>query len=115
VSQGQGQGLSPYFTGEEGGVAAVTLLNSEMPVHSHAPNAFQARGGTPQPNPAPGSSLTVTVGQFPIYNSGSSGVNTIMSSQTSGPVGGSSPHDNMMPSLALNFCIALQGLFPPRG
>jgi microcystin-dependent protein len=114
----QGPGLSDYFIGETGGSETVTLLQTELPMHNHTVNATTVQGSVADPNNA-----MLSEGQF--SNQGVSGpVNyyvsdaatpaTTMHPLTVGIAGGGLPHNNMMPYLTLNFCIALQGVFPPR-
>jgi microcystin-dependent protein len=114
---GQGPGLSLYDIGETGGSQTVTILDSEMPSHSHSLNATTAVGTTNQPNGAMlsegGWSFSGNSGKVPYYTTTAPAVN--MGSQGVGFAGSSFPHNNMMPYLTLNFCIALQGVFPPRG
>jgi microcystin-dependent protein len=106
---GQGPGLSLHDLGEQGGSETVTLLTSEIPVHTHAlmagadPAELQA--------PAPNRSLTRSQPGF-AYTTGSP--SATLAPQALAPTGGSQPHNNMQPYLTLNFCIALQGVFPPR-
>ena len=106
----QGPGLSLYDLGEMGGVETVTLLVSEIPVHSHTMNAndFPADQLTPDPSRVIGAS---TGGN--LYAAAANLVP--MAFQALPPAGGGLPHNNMQPYLTLNFCIALQGVFPPRG
>jgi microcystin-dependent protein len=110
LHQGQGNGLSEYFIGQVGGSESVTLLQSEMPFHSHSMN-----GATQDPALAkalsPDASWSLSQGGG-IYQDAQ---NTQLSPQAVAPAGGSLPHNNMQPYLTLNFCIALQGIFPPRG
>jgi microcystin-dependent protein len=108
---GQGPGLNGYVIGEVDGEESITLLTTEMPAHSHTLNAFTGRGRPAHGTPAAGDALT-TGGANSIYVSGSP--NTNMAGAALGAAGGSQPHDNMMPSLVLNYCIALQGVFPAR-
>ncbi|MFN2480667.1 MAG: phage tail protein [Pyrinomonadaceae bacterium] len=110
---GQGNGLSLHDLGEQGGSQTVTLLESEMPAHAHtimaAGNPPPANAGIPDPSVALARSSGTTVYQAsPFSNLGT------MNAQLIGISGGSLPHNNMMPYLTLNFCIALQGVFPPR-
>jgi microcystin-dependent protein len=107
---GQGQGLSLYDLGQIGGSETVTLLQSEIPVHTHAvrANAFQGDKTVPSPT----TSLAESTGGN-LYANTSSNL-TIMAPQTLTVAGGSLPHNNMMPYLTLYFNIALQGVFPPR-
>lgn len=90
VGAGQGPGLTPVVLGEAGGSSAVTLRESELPAHSHT---HSGPGTTNRPTPgllpADGSALTPAA----------------FSAQ---------PHDNMPPYLVVNYCIALQGIYPPR-
>ncbi|MCG3198873.1 MAG: phage tail protein [Candidatus Omnitrophica bacterium] len=105
---GQGPGLSLHDLGETGGSETVTLLESEIPAHSHSLRASQA------------DSLTrVVTGQLPatglglsLYGSTSPIVN--LSPNAATPAGGDQPHNNLMPFLTFYFNIALQGVFPPR-
>jgi microcystin-dependent protein len=103
VHQGVGNGLSPYDVGEETGTPTVTLLSTEMPAHSHQLQAHTGRGGAPHEVPVAGDALTAGVGG-----------NTQMIPNSLSVYGGSQPHDNNMPTLSLNFCIALSGIYPAR-
>jgi microcystin-dependent protein len=109
---GQGPGLSLYDEGQMGGVPSVTLLDSEMPVHQHALQANTAPADLP--TPGPNNSLARS---SPFIYKVPAGANPPqpMAPQAVSPTGGSQPHNNMMPYLTLNFCLALQGVFPPRG
>jgi microcystin-dependent protein len=112
---GQGPGLSLHDLGETGGSTTVTLLESEMPLHSHAANSVsgnrvQGQVGTPGPTVL----LAHAAGNTNAYTSGQTTTNQPMNPNMIAPVGGSLPHNNMQPYLALNFCIALQGVYPPR-
>lgn len=107
---GQGPGLSLHDLGEMGGSEFVTLLESEIPAHTHSMNASTQDGGDSHPQNnllAQG----IGIGQYIASNTGPF-VNLNPSAMP--PAGGSLPHNNMMPYLVLNFCIALQGVFPPR-
>jgi microcystin-dependent protein len=104
---GQGPGLSLHDLGETGGSETVTLLISEIPLHTHTMNAVEDDGA-----------LFTPVDQFlaagnSMYSTAAS--NTTMNPQMLALAGGSLPHNNMQPYLTLNFNIALQGVFPPRG
>jgi microcystin-dependent protein len=108
---GQGQGLSLHDLGETGGSETVTLLQTEMPFHTHAANA--SLGSADLQSPAPANVLAEADG--PVYKVNPFGAAQTMSPQALTPAGGDLPHNNLMPYLTLNFCIALQGIFPPRG
>lgn len=111
IHPGQGNGLSEYFLGQQGGDEVVTLLESEMPVHMHNVMASSDPGDLQV-----GSAVRAYArsGSGFGYNAKTSPL-TPMAPQALAPAGGSLPHNNMMPYLTLNFCIALQGVFPPRG
>jgi microcystin-dependent protein len=107
---GQGPGLSLHDLGEMGGSQFVTLIESEMPAHSHTVGAQNnPLGGVATPTgntlnrPASGNLFTTNIN--PVGQ---------MAFQDLTPAGGSLPHNNMMPYLTLYFNIALQGVFPPR-
>ncbi len=104
---GQGPGLSLRDLGESGGSTTVTLLESEIPSHSHAMRAAGEFGDMQGPN---GNSLAIT--SINVY--GPANNLAALSPQTLPPAGGDQPHNNRQPYLTLNFCIALQGVFPPR-
>jgi microcystin-dependent protein len=108
---GQGKGLSLHDLGEVGGSQFVTLLESEMPSHNHIAQSYDV---DPADNriPAPNMSFG-TPGTGFIYDPNNSQLAT-MAPQAIAPAGGSLPHNNMQPFLTLSFCIALQGVFPPR-
>jgi microcystin-dependent protein len=111
INQGQGPGLSQRFIGEESGSESVTLIQSEMPAHSH-----QLRGSS-----APADQLSAANNVWAASSGGrtppplySTTQNTTMAPNELNVTGGSLPHNNMHPYLTLNFIIALQGVFPPR-
>ncbi len=108
MHQGQGPGLSSRFLGEEGGVETVTLIQSEIPVHNHNIMTVNDIGDTNQPT---GNSLSRSSGAS-VY--GTAGGNAMLAVTALGVTGSSFPHNNMQPYLALNFVIALQGVYPPR-
>jgi microcystin-dependent protein len=108
---GQGQGLSPQFLGETGGSDSITLLGSEMPAHTHALRANPQLGDSP--SPAPDRSIA-RLGSINVYQTTSNASLTPMAVESLPPSGGDQPHNNMQPYLTLNFCIALQGVYPPR-
>lgn len=109
MDNGQGPGLSERVIGETGGAGYVTLLQSEMPVHTH----LVSGSGRPATENDPNNFYWGAA----VANMYSPNANPPqqMALQTLGPAGGSAPHNNMQPYLVLNFCIALQGIFPSRG
>lgn len=110
MQQGQGPGLSLRDLGETGGTDFVTLLDSEMPSHNHNVMAVGQPAGTGTPSPSVGLSRSGSGNAYVPTTT----VSVTMAPQQLGLAGGGLPHNNMMPYLTLNFCIALQGIFPPR-
>ena len=111
MNQGQGPGLSNRFLGEQSGVEFVTLLQTEMPIHNHFLVGHNAHSGA-NPSPAPDQSLSKSSGGA-AYTAQSANLSQ-MDFNSLSVVGGSLPHNNMQPYLCVNFCIAMQGVFPPR-
>lgn len=110
MQPGLGPGLSERFLGETGGSEAVSLLESEIPAHSHGLMAQNTPlGGTVLPAD---NTLSRPASGF-LYDT-TSPAWVPMAAEALAPTGGDQPHNNMMPYLTLNFCIALQGIFPPR-
>jgi microcystin-dependent protein len=108
MQQGDGPGLSIRDLGEEGGSESVTLLDSEMPAHAHALRGRNDVGETPAPT---GAALARSRGAYRV--DASQGL-VPMAEGAITPSGGNLPHENQQPYLILDFCIALQGVFPPR-
>lgn len=112
LHQGQGQGLSEYFIGQQGGSPFVTLIQSEMPVHTHTLRGNFNAGDVNDPSPA---RSLARAGTGFLYQSNTSQNLTAMAFQAISIAGASLPHNNMQPYLVVVFIIALQGVFPPRG
>ena len=108
MQPGQGAGLSERFLGEQSGTPNVTLLQSEMPAHTHIMSAAPEAAEIKTPN---NSALGFST-QGSIYSTGQPNVQ--MHFQSLSIYGNSLPHNNMMPYITVNFCIALQGIFPQR-
>ena len=106
---GQGPGLSLHDLGETGGSETVSLLESEIPAHSHTMSA--SADPADLRIPAPTRSMATSSGGN-IYGPAANLVS--LAPEALAPAGGDQPHNNMQPYLTLNFCIALQGVFPPR-
>ena len=109
VHQGQGPGLSMYFIGQTGGEPSVTLINSEMPAHTHSVSASATDGGDRSP-----ANERFAVGVGGVNSYAAPGAAAVLAPQATAAVGGNLPHNNLMPYLTLTFIIALQGIFPPR-
>lgn len=111
MQQGQGPGLTLRDLGETAGEQTVTLLQTEMPAHTHQ---AQAESDTTQNNPAGNAWGTGQKGFGNVYAAPNPQTNVNMSPFALAIAGGSQPHNNMQPFLGLNFIIALQGVFPAR-
>ncbi len=112
IQQGQGPGLSMRSQGETGGSGTVTLLSTEMPAHTHAASGKAATG---QIDPTAGVWGTAGTSRPAPNFYATTAPNVLMNPNALSAVGGSQPHNNLMPFLGLNFCIAMQGIFPSRG
>jgi microcystin-dependent protein len=123
------QGRTPFHVGDgivlgqQGGQTSHTLIISEMAAHNHVVTANSAAATTNTPDPTTGGNRLLgqsngTTGSpvvpfgANIYSTG--GASTSLAPQSVTNVGGSQPHENMSPYLALNFIIALQGIFPSQ-
>lgn len=106
VHMGQGPGLQSYVIGEMTGVESVTLTTQQIPNHGHAFLASTGLGtsGNPDGNVlSQPSDIRMYLRESPA---------TPMAAASIAPVGGSQPHDNMAPTLAINFIISMFGIFP---
>lgn len=109
IHQGQGPGLSNYVIGQRAGTETVTVLPTQMPAHTHilvttsAASSSLTPGNTLLPGSVSGDSF---------YASDTSGAQVAMSAQSTSLAGGSQPHENCMPTLTVQYCIATQGIFP---
>lgn len=105
---GQGPGLSLHDLGETGGSETVSLLESEIPFHQHtvvASNSDAIDQGPSGSRMAGGIGVSAYATPGPLVQ---------LSDQAHAPAGGDQPHNNLQPYLTFYFCIALQGVFPPR-
>ena len=116
INQGNGPGLTPRTIGEQGGSENVTITQTTMPQHNHVVNATTDIGNLTGPSdkaipaePTDGTNPG-TLYVAPPPATVLSPLNALAVSLT----GGSQPHQNMMPSLAITFIIALNGIFPSR-
>jgi microcystin-dependent protein len=107
---GQGPGLSLHDLGEEGGSEFETLLQGEMASHGH-----NAQGSNTNPNQqAVTANFHAGSTQNHRYAPAATAPDTFLNPLIITPTGGGLPHNNMSPYVTLNFCIALQGVYPPR-
>jgi microcystin-dependent protein len=106
VHQGQGPSLQNYTIGQKAGVETVTLTTNQIPVHNHAVAASQALSNTT----SPANNVLAQNTQILMYTQDS--VTRFMPPNAVSAVGGSQPHDNLQPYLAISFIISLFGIFP---
>lgn len=106
---GQRPGLSLHDLGETGGSETVSLLESEIPSHSHQTRAANEESNSNSPSVNTTFAVSAKANVYAPQNP-----NVAMSPNTLAPSGGNQPHNNMMPYLTFYFNIALQGVFPPR-
>jgi microcystin-dependent protein len=106
---GQGAGLTPRDLGEQGGRETVTLLPTEIPAHTHTLNASTVGGPSAVQSPA-----NAVFGSSAAKPYVSGAVDGTLAAAAVGGAGAGQPHNNLPPYLAMNFIIALQGIFPPR-
>lgn len=107
-------GQGTYALGYAAGVENVTLTASQMPVHNHAFMTYPGAGNVNEPNnivaiPAVAGATT----EINMYNSNVT-TQTTFNTAAVASVGAGEAHTNMQPFLTLNFCIAMQGIYPPR-
>jgi len=110
---GQGPGLSLFDLGQIGGAETITLLQSEIPAHTHGVGrALNDAGNSITPVNSVWAQSAAGRGGAALYKEGSP--TGPVNNQSLNVAGGGLPHNNMQPYLTLNFCIALQGVFPAR-
>jgi microcystin-dependent protein len=107
---GQGPGLSPYVLGQVAGSESVTLNNTQLPSHNHILNANSSPAN--QQVPTSNALAAEPSGLTALYSD--QGVNTALNPQSVGNAGGNQPVPIVQPYLAVNFIIALVGIFPSR-
>ena len=107
---GTGAGLSTYVLGEQSGVANVTVTQAQMPLHTH--QAFGTAGSQEDLAPTANGWLGEKTQGVETFSNASA--DTTMSPNFLSIAGGSQPHPNEQPYLAMNYCIALFGIFPSR-
>ena len=111
---GQGPGLSDRVQGETGGEEFVTLIQQEMPSHSHPLGCGTAPGTSASPAGDVWAAGKAGRQAVNLYAPAAGATPQAMSPFELAVAGGSLPHNNMPPYLVVNFCIALQGVFPPH-
>ena len=112
ISQGQGPGLSSYNMGDHAGVENVTLTLQQMAAHNHTLAGDDEKGSAVIPKAGYFAIPNNDPATLTLYGAAASLVPLNPGSVTSAGSGG--PHSNLEPTLAMNYCIALQGIFPSR-
>ncbi|PTR01413.1 microcystin-dependent protein [Mucilaginibacter yixingensis] len=120
VGQGQGTGLSPYVVGEQTGSESVSLLSSNLPLHSHNVNVYAGVGNQSTPSNSylaegPKSGTGPSAKSPNIYYNGAAPNTTLNPLSISTNVGGGGlPMSILQPTITVSYIIALAGIFPPR-
>lgn len=109
MHQGQGAGLSSYVIGQNGGVENVTLTTNQIPAHTHAPLSVSGNGNQSTPQNGVWAGVANS-----IYTSNQPSTTFNFNALLGGNAGGSQPHENLMPFLAVSFIISLFGVFPTQ-
>lgn len=112
VHQGTGPGLSTYVIGQRAGTESVTLLQTQLPAHTHTTVATTAAAAST----VPGSTLLpgAVSGDSFYVNTTTGNTAVAMSATAVTNAGGSQPHENCMPTLTVQYCIAWAGIFPSQ-
>jgi microcystin-dependent protein len=113
ISQGQGPGLSNYVLGEQTGSENVSLNSNQNGVHNHNVNCYNDAGDSP----GPAANVLGAAGAdrgLVMYSTAATGATVGMNPAQLAVSGSGSPHNNMSPYFVLNYCIALQGVYPSR-
>jgi microcystin-dependent protein len=113
LNAGRARSGTTYVMGQSAGSENVTLLSTQMPAHTHTVFASTQAGS----QAAPGATLApAAITTDTLYLSNVAGMSPLMLSPTAvQPAGGTLPHDNMAPTLAMSFCICWAGVFPSQG
>ncbi len=115
MNPGNGPGLTPRILGERGGQDEVTLTMAEIPQHNHILRGVAEAGNSGQPNESHFMGQDAESADEVIsFTSSNISVNTQLANESIANSGQSLPHENRQPTLGVNFCIALQGLYPSR-
>jgi microcystin-dependent protein len=112
VQPGQGPGLSPYSLGEMGGSETVTLNQSQMPQHTHTATTVSNASSGAATDTIPNGNFLAEGNHY--RSSSNAQMNPAAVQVTIGIAGGGQPVTNVQPYLAINYLIALQGIFPAR-
>jgi microcystin-dependent protein len=114
MHSGQGTDLSPRDIGQELGSESVALSASQLPEHRHEMLVSDAQPDGNGPSNGAVAAANIYVSSENGTHRQRSAPKTPLNSKTIGLAGGSAPHENMQPTLCLNYIIAIQGMFPSR-
>lgn len=117
LALGTGPGLTTLRLGDRGGRENVTLTNANLPSHSHSATSTAHAAAAPSSAPAPAGNLLAIAPQTPIYAPPSAATLQMhpgMVETTVQNTGGSQAFEIRDPYLAIQFCVATQGIFPSR-
>jgi microcystin-dependent protein len=114
IGMGAGPGLTPRQQGEMGGSAGVTLTQQEMPGHTHQAVGVASNGDAHAPVGAVWAQYNTSSRPAVHANVYGATPDVTMAPTALAPTGNSQPHNNMQPYMAMNFIIALTGIFPQR-
>jgi len=122
IGVGTGPGLSTYVLGQTAGTENVTLLSTQMPIHTHLASAtslIKVAAGQVADTAKPGGNAFAQTGTNNTYYTGAPTNNfmdndNVQTTVTNGTAGGSQPFSIIQPYLTLQWCISLQGIFPSR-
>jgi microcystin-dependent protein len=118
IHRGQGPGLSNYDQGQVGGQESPTLLVTQIPAHNHTVAGQMAVASTAGTTPDPtGNILAAPASSIPQYAAPAAATGTSAAGTITGATsiaGGSQPHSTLQPYLTLNYCIAMEGIFPSQ-
>ncbi|PPC88968.1 MAG: phage tail protein [Methylobacter sp.] len=99
---------STHLQGEKGGVESVSLTAQQMPMHSHSVNANSNAGNKASPE---GNFWAVNSNGYSLFSTAGA---VTMAANAVGSAGGGQAHSNMQPYQVINYCIAIQGVYPSR-
>lgn len=111
IGQGQGSGLPSYTLGQAGGEDNHTLISTEIPSHSHALISSTTVADTP----SPAQTFLATASAGNLYAPAANAPPYATMAPCIQPAGQSVPHNNLMPTVVANYCIAYSGIFPSSG
>ncbi len=114
VGTGEGPGLTNRRWGQRFGSEVTTLSEQNLPAHSHEASMIATNGSPDVPSPAGSSVANFTGGGFNTYSTEAPNEEMAKGSVAISSTGGSQPFNNVQPSVAVQYCVAMQGVFPSR-